>query len=495
MADAEIDNHAASALADPSLFRQTAYIGGEWAASRTGNTFDVINPATDEKIGVVPRMSANEAAEAVRQAEDAFAGWRATLAKDRAKLLRRWAELINENKEDLALLVTLEQGKPLAEARGEVGASAASIEWFAEEAKRAYGDVIPHNMSDRRLLVTKEPIGVCAAITPWNFPSAMVARKCAPALAAGCTIVLKPAEQTPFSALALAALAERAGIPKGVFNVITGDAQEIGEALTSSSTVRKLSFTGSTAVGAKLMANCAPTLKKLSLELGGNAPFIVFDDANIDQAVESAMVSKFRNSGQTCVCTNRFLIQDGIYDAFVEKFAAAIRGQLKIGNGLEESISQGPLIDRRAVAKVEGLIDDAVSLGARLKLGGKRHGDVGCYFEPTLLTDVTPKMRLAKEEIFGPLAPVFRFKDEEEAIGLANDTEYGLAAYVHTRDVSRTWRIGEALECGMVGFNVGAFSTEEAPFGGVKHSGFGREGSKYGLDEYLDVKYWCVGGI
>ncbi|HXH03568.1 MAG TPA: NADP-dependent succinate-semialdehyde dehydrogenase [Candidatus Competibacteraceae bacterium] len=481
-------------LKDPSLFRQQCYIDGQWQDADDGATLAVDNPATNELIGTVPRMGAAETRRAIAAAHAAFPAWRRLTAKERARYLRRWFELMLEHQEDLAVLMTCEQGKSLTESRGEIAYAASFIEWFAEEGKRAYGDVIPSFAADKRIVVTKEPVGVCAAITPWNFPAAMITRKAGPALAAGCTMVIKPASQTPYSALALAVLAERAGIPKGVLHVVTGSAAAIGGELTANPLVRKLSFTGSTEIGKELMAQCAGTVKKLSLELGGNAPFIVFDDADLDAAVEGALASKYRNSGQTCVCANRILVQDGVYEAFAEKLAAAV-ARLKVGNGLEPGVNQGPLIDLQAVEKVEAHIRDALAKGARLVTGGKRHALGGSFFEPTVLADVTPAMAVAREETFGPLAPLFRFRDEAEAIAMANDTEYGLAAYFYARDLGRVWRVAEALEYGMVAINSGILSTEVAPFGGVKASGIGREGSKYGLDEYLEIKYLLMGGL
>jgi len=484
-------------LGQPDLLRQTAYLNGEWCEADSGARTEIFNPATGELIGAVPNMGRDEARRAIEAAQAAQPAWRALTAKERAARLRRWYELMLENQEDLARIMTAEQGKPLAEARGEVAYAASFLEWFAEEGKRLYGDVIPAHAGDKRILVQKEPVGVTAAITPWNFPSAMITRKAGPALAAGCAMVLKPAPQTPFSALALAALAERAGIPAGLFSVITADAatsREVGAELCENPIVRKLSFTGSTAVGIKLMQQCAPTLKKLSLELGGNAPFIVFDDADLDAAVEGAMISKYRNAGQTCVCANRIYVQDGIYDAFVDKLSAAV-ARLKVGNGAEEGVTTGPLIDAAAVAKVQRHLQDALDKGATLLAGGKTHALGGNFFEPTLVGGVTAEMVVAREETFGPLAPLFRFRDEAEVIRQANDTEFGLAAYFYARDLSRVFRVAEALEYGMVGINTGVISTEVAPFGGMKASGLGREGSKYGLDEYVEIKYLCLGGI
>ena len=479
-------------LKDPTLLRQQSYINGEWCNAESGQTEVVTNPATGEIIATVPNMGASETSRAILAAQAAQPLWRAKAAVERSRILRKWFELMMANQEDLALLMTSEQGKPLAEARGEIAYAAAFIEWFAEEAKRVYGDVIPAPQTDKRIIVTKEPIGVCAAITPWNFPTAMITRKAAPAVAAGCAMILKPDMRTPLSALALAELAHRAGIPKGIFSVVTGDAVAIGMEMTSNPIVRKISFTGSTAVGSKLMAQSAPSIKKLSLELGGNAPFIVFDDADIDAAVQGALSSKYRNAGQTCVCTNRFLVQASVYDEFATKLASAV-ATLKVGNGLEAGITQGPLIDEAAVKKVESFIEDAQAKGAKILTGGKRHSLGKTYFEPTIVTEVTPDMRMAKEEIFGPVAPLFRFENEQDAIQMANDTEFGLAAYFYARDVSRVWRVSEALEYGMVGVNTGMISNEVAPFGGIKSSGLGREGSKYGIEDYLEIKYVCMG--
>jgi succinate-semialdehyde dehydrogenase/glutarate-semialdehyde dehydrogenase len=439
-------------------------------------------------------LSRAEVAKTIDAANAAFPAWRAKSAKERAALLRRWFDLIIANADDLAIIMTYEQGKPLAESKGEIVYSASFIEWFGEEAKRVYGDTIPQNVPGRRIVVLKEPIGVVAAITPWNFPSAMITRKAGPALAAGCTVVARPASQTPFSATALAELAHRAGIPKGVFNVITGSAGEMGAELTSNPIIRKLSFTGSTEVGKLLMEQCAGTVKKVSMELGGNAPFIVFDDADLDAAGQGALASKYRNTGQTCVCANRLLVQDKVYDAFVDKLTAAVK-KLKVGPGWEEGVTQGPLIDLKAVAKMEEHIGDAVEKGAKVVLGGKRHALGGSFFEPTIVTGVTPEMKVAREETFGPLAPIFRFKTEEDAIRMANDTEFGLASYFYARDIGRVWRVAEGLEYGIVGINEGIISTEVAPFGGVKESGIGREGSKYGIEDYLEIKYLAMGGI
>jgi succinate-semialdehyde dehydrogenase/glutarate-semialdehyde dehydrogenase len=479
---------------DISLFRQACYINGDWIEPRSSDVINVDDPATGEIIGRVPKMGTAQVRQAIEAAARAFPAWRKRTAKERAAVLRQWFELIMSNQEDLAHLMTLEQGKPLVESRGEVAYAASFIEWFGEEAKRVYGDTIPPHQADKRIVVIKEPVGVVALITPWNFPLAMIARKAGPALAAGCTVVIKPASQTPFSALALAELAERAGVPKGVLNVITGKASEIGAELASNPTVRKLSFTGSTEIGKLLMAQCSSTVKKLSLELGGNAPFIAFDDADLDAAVEGAVASKYRNTGQTCVCTNRFLVQESVYDAFAAKLAIAVKA-LKVAPGCEPGATQGPLIDDTAVKKVEEHIQDATSKGATVLVGGHHHALGGRFFEPTILTGVTPEMAIAREETFGPVAPLFRFKSEADAVALANDTQYGLAAYFYGRDVARVWRVAEALEYGIVGINTGMISTEVAPFGGVKESGLGREGSKYGIDEYLEIKYLCFGGI
>ncbi|MFW6855112.1 NAD-dependent succinate-semialdehyde dehydrogenase [Burkholderia gladioli] len=480
-----------AALKDPSLFRQQIYLAGEWQGAANGASFEVRNPANGELLGSVPLAGAAETRRAIEAANAAWPAWRRRTAKERAAILRKWYELMLAHADDLALILTTEQGKPLAEARGEILYAAAFIEWFAEEGKRVYGDTIPTPAGDKRIVVTKEPVGVCAAITPWNFPAAMITRKVGPALAAGCPIVVKPAEATPFSALALAVLAERAGVPAGVFSVVTGDPKAIGGELTGNATVRKLSFTGSTPVGRLLMAQCAPTVKKVSLELGGNAPFIVFDDADLDAAVEGAIASKYRNSGQTCVCTNRFYVHDKVYDAFAAKLAAAVE-KLKVGRGTEAGVMQGPLINEAAVLKVEAHIEDALAKGASIATGGKRHALGHGFFEPTVLTGVTPDMKVAKEETFGPLAPLFRFASDEEVIGFANDTEFGLAAYFYSRDIGRVWRVAEALEYGMVGINTGLISNEVAPFGGVKQSGLGREGSHYGIDDYVVIKYLCL---
>jgi succinate-semialdehyde dehydrogenase / glutarate-semialdehyde dehydrogenase len=482
------------ALTDANLFRQACYIDGAWVSARSNATINVDNPATGEVVGTVPKLGAAETREAIEAADRALPAWRKQTAKERAVVLRKWFDLMMQHQDDLARLMTVEQGKPLAESKGEVAYAAAFLEWFGEEAKRVYGDSIPGHQADKRILAIKQPIGVVACITPWNFPLAMITRKAGPAIAAGCTVVLKPASQTPFSALALAELAERAGIPKGVFNVVTGSAGDIGGELTSNQIVKKLSFTGSTEIGKLLMSQCAQTVKKVSLELGGNAPFIVFDDADLDAAVEGAMASKYRNTGQTCVCVNRIYVQDSVYDAFAQKLTAAV-AKLNPANGLEAGASQGPLIDDKAVAKVEEHIADATGKGAKIVAGGKRHAKGGRFFEPTVLVDVTASMMVAKEETFGPVAPLFRFKTEDEAIAQANDTEFGLAAYFYGRDVARVFRVAEALESGMVGINTGLISTEVAPFGGVKESGLGREGSKYGIEEYLEIKYLCLGGI
>ena len=481
-------------LKDPTLLRHQAYVNGAWVDADGGQTINVSNPATGEHIGTVPLMGAAETRRAIEAANAAWPAWRKKTAKERAAVLRRWHDLILENADDLALIMTTEQGKPLPEAKGEVQFGASFIEWFAEEGKRVAGDTLQSPWPDRRLVITKEPIGVCAAITPWNFPAAMITRKVGPALAAGCPMVLKPAEATPFSALALAVLAERAGVPAGVFSIVTGAPKDIGGEMTSNPIVRKLTFTGSTQVGRLLAEQCAPTIKKLSLELGGNAPFIVFDDADLDAAVEGAIASKYRNAGQTCVCANRLYVQDSVYEAFAEKLVAAV-AKLKVGNGIEAGVTQGPLIDDKAVAKVEEHVADALGKGGRLLAGGKRHALGNGFFEPTIIADVTNDMRVATEETFGPLAPLFRFKTDEEVIGLANNTEFGLAAYFYSRDIGRIWRVAEGLETGMVGVNTGLISNEIAPFGGVKQSGLGREGSTYGIEDYLVIKYICMGGI
>jgi len=476
------------------FLRERAYVGGQWIQADDGRTISVRNPADGSQIGTVPRLGRAAIARAIEAAHNALGDWRAKTAKERAVILRRWFDLMMQHQKALARLMTAEQGKPLAESTGEIAYAASFIEWFAEEAKRIYGDIIPPHQTDKRILVFKQPVGVVAAITPWNFPSAMITRKAGPALAAGCTVVLKPASQTPFSALALAALAEQAGVPPGVFNVVTGGAQDIGAEMTQSPLVRKLTFTGSTEIGKLLTAQCAPTLKKVSMELGGNAPFIVFNDADLEAAVEGALISKFRNTGQTCVCANRLLVQSGIYDAFSARLAERAH-ELKVGNGLNGPTDQGPLIDDKALAKVEEHVADALSKGATLATGGKRHALGGTFYEPTVLRNVTNDMLVAREETFGPVAPLFRFETDEEALARANDTEFGLASYFYTRDVARLFKIAEGLEYGIVGANTGLISTEVAPFGGVKESGTGREGSKYGIDDYLEIKYLCIGGV
>jgi len=481
-------------LKDPSLLSQQAYLNGQWCDADQAGKHEVYNPANGNLLGSVPMMGAAETRRAIEAANAAWPAWKKKTAKERSVILRRWYELMMANADDLALIMTAEQGKPLAEAKGEIGYAASFIEWFAEEGKRTYGDTIPSPSPSNRIVVIKEAIGVCAAITPWNFPAAMITRKAGPALAAGCPMVLKPAEATPFSALALAVLAERAGIPAGVFSVVTGSAKDIGGEMTSNPIVRKISFTGSTGVGKLLMEQSASSIKKLSLELGGNAPFIVFDDADLDAAVEGAIASKYRNAGQTCVCANRLYVQDGVYDAFAAKLVEAVK-KLKVGDGMDNGVTQGPLINEQAVKKVEQHIADAVSKGARVLLGGKRHALGHSFFEPTVLADVTPAMQVAREETFGPMAPLFRFKTDEEAVALANDTEFGLASYFYSRDIGRIWRVAEGLESGMVGINTGLISNEVAPFGGVKQSGLGREGSHFGIDDYLVVKYLCMGGI
>ncbi|MEB8434226.1 NAD-dependent succinate-semialdehyde dehydrogenase [Cocleimonas sp. KMM 6892] len=482
-------------LNDNSLFRQQAYVNGNWIDADDGKTFEVTNPATNEVIGTVPDLGAAETKRAIEAANEAWPAWRAKTAAERSAILETWFNLIMENQADLAALMTLEQGKSIAESTGEVAYGASFIKWFAEECKRVYGDTIPSKNTDQRIVVTKEPIGVCAAITPWNFPNAMITRKAAPAFGAGCPMVVKPAEATPFSALALAELAERAGIPAGIFSVVTASqGKDVGEEMTTNPIVRKVTFTGSTAVGKILMKQCSSTLKKMSLELGGNAPFIVFEDADLEAAVEGLMVSKYRNSGQTCVCTNRTIVHESVYDEFAAKLAAKV-GELKVGDGFEEGVNQGPLINMAAVEKVEDHISDAVEKGAKVLVGGKRHELGKTFFEPTLLANVTTDMKVTYEETFGPVAPLFSFKTEAEAIQMANDTEFGLAAYFFSRDIGRSWRVSEALEYGMVGVNSGLISTEVAPFGGVKESGLGREGSKFGLDEYLETKYICMAGV
>jgi len=479
-------------LNNPSLFRQQCLVAGVWCDADQAATITVDNPATGEGLGQVPKMGAAETRRAIEAANAAWPAWRARTARERAVILRRWHDLMHENAADLARIMTLEQGKPLAEARGEVAYAASYFEWFAEEGKRAYGDTIPTNSPQQRIVVVKEPVGVCAAITPWNFPLAMITRKAGAALAAGCPIVVKPASQTPYSALALAVLAEAAGVPEGVFSVVTGSASEIGAEMTGNALVRKLSFTGSTEIGRLLMQQGAASIKKMSMELGGNAPFIVFEDADLDAAVAGAIASKYRNSGQTCVCANRLYVHDQVYDEFSSRFARAV-GELKVGNGLDDSTTLGPLIDEQAVRKVQEHIDDALEQGAEVLVGGRVHALGGRFFEPTVLANMTPVMRVASEETFGPLAPLFRFGSDEEVIAMANDTEFGLAAYFYSRDIGRVWRVAEALEYGMVGINTGIISNEAAPFGGVKQSGLGREGSRYGLDDYMVVKYLCMG--
>jgi len=482
---------ASLSLKDPKLLRQQCYIDGQWVDADSGKTLAVTNPATGEVLGSVPNMGAAETRRAIEAANAAWPAWRSRTAKERSACLRKWADLMMANQEDLAIIMTAEQGKPLTESRGEIAYAASFIEWFAEEARRVYGDTIPGHQPDKRIVVIKQPVGVCAAITPWNFPAAMITRKVGPALAVGCTMVSKPASATPFSALALAELAERAGVPKGVFSVVTGASTAIGGEMTSNPLVRKVTFTGSTETGKLLIAQAAKTVKKVSMELGGNAPFIVFDDADLDAAADGAIASKYRNAGQTCVCANRILVQDKVYDAFAGKLAERV-AKFKVGNGMEPGVIIGPLIDEAAVKKVEEHVSDALAKGAKVAMGGKRHSLGGLFFEPTILTSVTPAMKVTKEETFGPVAPLFRFKTEEEAIRLANDTEFGLASYFYARDLGRVWRVSEALEYGMVGVNTGMLSTAEAPFGGVKESGLGREGSKYGIDEYLEIKYLCM---
>ncbi len=481
-------------LTDPSLLKNHCFVNGKWVDAENGSTFDITNPANGAVLGTAPNCGATETRRAIAAAKEAFPAWAATPAKERGKMLRKLADLMLENAEDLARLMTAEQGKPLAEARGEVNYAASFYEWFAEEGRRLYGDIIPSGQRDKRILVMRQPVGVVGAITPWNFPAAMITRKAGAALAAGCTFIVKPAESTPFSALAQAELAHRAGFPPGVFNVITGKARAIGGEMTSNPLVAKITFTGSTEVGKLLMSQCASTVKKISLELGGNAPFIVFDDANLDAAVAGAMASKYRNAGQTCVCANRLLVQAGVHDAFVAKIIEATK-KLRVGDGLQGITDQGPLIDAQAVNKVAEHIADALSKGATLALGGKPHALGGTFFEPTVLTGVTPAMKVAREETFGPVAPIFKFSTEAEAIQMANDTEFGLAAYFYTRDLARSWRVSEALEYGIVGLNTGIISTEEAPFGGWKESGTGREGSKYGILDYTELKYLCIGGM
>jgi succinate-semialdehyde dehydrogenase/glutarate-semialdehyde dehydrogenase len=489
-----VENDMTLTLKDPTLFRQQCYVDGAWIDAGSGQKTEVTNPATGEVLGTVPNLDGLETRRAIEAASAAFPAWAARTAKDRATILRRWHDLMLANADDLAVLMTAEQGKPLTEAKGEIAYAASFIEWFAEEGKRLYGDLIPGHQPDKRILVMRQPVGVVAAITPWNFPAAMITRKAGPALAAGCTFVCKPAMQTPYSALAMAELAHRAGVPKGVLSIVTGSSTVLGGEMTANPIVRKVTFTGSTEVGKKLMAQCVPTLKKMSLELGGNAPFIVFDDADLDLAVQGAIASKYRNTGQTCVCANRLLVQEGVYDAFVGKLAEAVK-KLRVGDGLKGATEQGPLIDAKAVAKVEEHIADAVRKGGKIALGGRRHALGGTFFEPTIITQVTAEMLVAREETFGPVAPVFAFKDEKQAIRMANDTEFGLASYFYTRDLARAFRVAESLEYGIVGLNTGIISTEVAPFGGVKESGFGREGSRYGILDYTELKYLCIGGI
>ncbi len=481
-------------LKDPTLFREACYIDGKWLAADSNQTIEVTNPASGEVLGTIPKMGADETRRAIDAANAAYPAWRAKTAKERASILRKWFDLMMENQEDLARMMTAEQGKPFKESMGEIVYAASFIEWFAEEGKRVYGDTIPQHAPGKRIVVTKEPIGVCAAITPWNFPAAMITRKCGPALAAGCTMVVKPATATPYSALALAELAERAGVPAGVFSVVTGSSGAIGGEMTSNPIVRKLTFTGSTEIGKLLMEQCAGTVKKTSMELGGNAPFIVFNDADIDEAVLGAMASKFRNTGQTCVCANRLLVQDGVYEEFSKKLAAAVE-EMRVGDGLKGETEQGPMIDMAAVEKVEEHIEDAVAKGAKVISGGSRHDLGGTFFQPTVLAEVNTDMKVTKEETFGPVAPLYRFETEEQALQMANDTEFGLAAYFYSRDIGRVWRVMEGLEYGIVGVNEGIISTEVAPFGGMKESGTGREGSKYGIEDYLEIKYGLIGGI
>ena len=481
-------------LKDPTLFREACYVNGEWIAADSSETIDVTNPATGDVLGTIPKMGADETRRAIEAANAAYPAWRAKTAKERATILRKWFDLMMENQEDLARMMTAEQGKPFKESMGEIVYAASFIEWFAEEGKRVYGDTIPQHAPGKRIVVTKEPIGVCAAITPWNFPAAMITRKCGPALAAGCTMVVKPATATPYSALALAELAERAGVPAGVFSVVTGSSGAIGGEMTSNPIIRKLTFTGSTEIGKLLMEQCAGTVKKTSMELGGNAPFIVFNDADINEAVLGAMASKFRNTGQTCVCANRLLVQEGVYEEFSKKLAAAVE-EMRVGDGLKGETEQGPMIDMAAVEKVEEHIEDAVAKGAKVISGGSRHDLGGTFFQPTVLAEVNTDMKVTKEETFGPVAPLYRFETEEQALQMANDTEFGLAAYFYSRDIGRVWRVMEALEYGIVGVNEGIISTEVAPFGGMKESGTGREGSKYGIEDYLEIKYGLIGGI
>ena len=481
-------------LTDPTLLREACYINGKWVGAVSNATIDVTNPASGDLLGTIPKMGADETRSAIEFANDAYPTWRAKTAKERATILRKWFDLMMENQEDLARMMTAEQGKPFKESMGEIVYAASFIEWFAEEGKRVYGDIIPQHAPGKRIVVTKEPIGVCAAITPWNFPAAMITRKCGPALAAGCTMVVKPATATPYSALALAELADRAGVPAGVFSVVTGSSGPIGGEMTSNPMVRKLTFTGSTEIGKLLMEQCAGTVKKTSMELGGNAPFIVFNDADLDGAVLGAMASKFRNTGQTCVCANRLLVQNGVYDAFSKKLADAV-AEMRVGDGLKGETEQGPMIDMAAVEKVEEHIEDAVAKGAKVISGGSRHDLGGTFFQPTVLAEVNTDMKVTKEETFGPVAPLYRFETEEQALEMANDTEFGLAAYFYSRDIGRIWRVMEGLEYGIVGVNEGIISTEVAPFGGMKESGTGREGSKYGIEDYLEIKYGLIGGI
>lgn len=478
-------------LQNSTLFREACYINGDWVKAHDGSSIDVINPADAKMIGTIPNCGAEETKQAIDAAYAAFAEWRQHSAKERAQLLFKWALLIDDNKEDLARMMTIEQGKPIAESRGEIDYGNGFIKWYAEEARRVYGDILPSNKRDQHLLVLKQPVGVAAMITPWNFPNAMIARKVSAALAAGCTTVIKPASETPYSAFAMAVLAAEAGIPKGVINIITGDSDAIGGELTSNELVRKLSFTGSTAVGRLLMKECAPTIKKLSLELGGNAPFIVFDDADIDAAVEGALAAKYRNTGQTCVSANRIYVQENVYDAFADKLAAAAKN-LRVGNGLEDGVQQGPLINEAALKKVQEHISDAEKKGARILVGGKSHQLGGLFFEPTVLAGVDSSMLMTNEETFGPVAPLYKFKDEDDVIAKANHTIFGLAAYFYSNNVHRIFRVAEALEYGMVGVNAGIISTEVAPFGGVKQSGIGREGSRYGIEDYIELKYVCL---
>lgn len=479
-------------LSNPSLLKQQVFIDGQWLDAPEQKSFEVSNPATGQVIAHVPTVSTLQVEQAVEAADEALKAWKLTTAKERSLLLKKWYQLMLEHQEDLAIILSTEQGKSITESRGEILYGASFIEWFAEEAKRTYGDVIPHDKQGRRLVVIRQPVGVVAAITPWNFPNAMITRKVGPALAAGCTVVIKPASETPLSALALVALAEQAGIPKGVVNVVTGSAREIGAVLTSHPAVKKVSFTGSTQIGKLLMEQCSSTMKKVSMELGGNAPFIVFDDADLDRAVDGAIASKFRNSGQTCVCTNRILVQEKVYEAFIEKLAIAVK-KLKVAPAFEQGAEQGPLINEKAVEKIQQHIADATAKGAKIVVGGQRHALGKTFFEPTVLADVSPEMLVARDETFGPLAPVFKFSTEAEAIHMANDTEFGLASYIYTESLSRAWRVGEALEYGMVGINEGLISTEVAPFGGIKESGCGREGSKYGIEDYQELKYMCMG--